>query len=145
MKILLLSIFLFLMSFTISAEDTIVNRMWVEIIPGNPSLWVDTQNMRVGVDVLHVVIKTKFGVPQKFRGYISPDDMTVLPLTDAVSYIISDTYINCDGSTYQVINERLFSIDDKQFFMFESTLKIPTTIDTDSPIDIIMKKYCSGV
>ena len=142
MKSLFLSVFLILATTAAQSNDVVVNRMWKEIAPGNPSLWVDTQNMKVEKDVLHVAIKTKFGSPKKLRGYISPDDMGTMPLTDATSYIITDTYINCDGSTYRVFSEKLFNVDDKQFFIFESKLKIPTTIDTDSPPEVIMKKYC---
>lgn len=141
MKSLFLAACLFLSSIVI-ADDVVVNRVWANIIPGNPSLWVDTQNMKQEKGVLHVAIKTHFGTPLKLRGYVSPDNMATYPLTDPVSYIVTDTYIKCDGSTYQVYSEKLFNVDDKQFFTFTSELKIPTTIDTDSPPEIVLKKYC---
>lgn len=143
MKALIISTLLFFATLA-SAADTVTNRTWVELVPGNPSIWVDTQNMTQEKGVLHVAIKTKFGTPQKFSGYVEPDGLTRLPMYDITSYIISDTYINCDGSTYRVFSERFFNISDEQFFGFTSRLKTPTTIDTDSPPEIAMKKYCKA-
>ena len=123
------------------ADDKVVNRIWKEIVPGNPSIWVDIDNMEQKDGVLSVAIKEKFGIPQTFVGYVTQRGVTV-PLKDATSYVIAITHIKCDMSTYTVSKEMLFNVEDEAFFTYSEEEPIPTTINEDSPPAVVGKIYC---
>ena len=80
--------------------------------------------------------------PQRFQAYLTPFENKRIPLTDATSYVITETHAKCDMSTYTVSNESFFNVDDKMFFTYDNEKVVPTTIDEGTPPALIVKKYC---
>jgi hypothetical protein len=119
------------------------NRIWAVLVPGNPSYWIDTADIKEEAGVLHTVVKTHFGTPLKLRGYINPETLITEPLDQPVAEIVTQINVNCDGSTYTVDYEKLYNEKDDAFFMYYFKEKVPTTIDTDTLPDVVRKKYCS--
>lgn len=147
MKKLLIAAFITLFSTGVYSVEPVnknkpVDRVWVRLYEANPSVWADINNMKITGDEINVTLMTKFGSPQKLRGFTTPTSDVITPLTGPVLYILTPANVLCKGGTYTINGETFYGSKDEIVGSYEDTEKVPTTIDSGSVPDLVRQRFC---